>query len=207
MNHHLAESLFIFEMIGTSVFAISGALAACERRMDLFGGMVLALITAIGGGTIRDVILGHPAFWTQEPSCIWIILVFTILTFLCGRMLTKFSQWLLIFDALGLAVFSIEGTAKALETTYSPLVAVLLGIMTGVGGGIIRDTLSAEVPLILKKEVYATAALIGSVSYISLRGMNEYGLYIAILITLVIRLLAIRYKLSLPVMPFLSDHR
>ena len=163
------QIIYALDLFGVAVFAISGSLAAGRKRMDVFGVIVLGLVTALGGGTLRDMLLDSgPVFWVNDPGYILVAGGTSILTFIAVRILSVPGRGLLIFDAFGLAVFTVVGTAKALNVTDSLSVAVIMGIMTGVAGGMFRDVLSAEVPLVLRKEIYATAALCGSLVYLIL---------------------------------------
>ena len=200
MNEELI--IHILDLFGVAVFAASGALVAGRKRMDIFGVIVLGLVTALGGGTLRDILLNSgPVFWIADRSYLVIGTAAAALTFIIVRRHPAPIRALLLSDALGLAVFTLIGTAKTLETTGSQILAVVLGTMTGVAGGMIRDILSAEVPLILRKEVYATACICGSVIYVALNHLalpKPFLIVIPILTTLLLRVAAIRWGLSLP---------
>jgi uncharacterized membrane protein YeiH len=195
--------IFALDLFGVAVFAISGALAAGRKRMDIFGVVVLGIVTALGGGTLRDTLLDTgPVFWIIHPVYLLVATVFSLLTFFAARILKENRLGLLVSDAFGLAIFTAIGTAIALSSTDAKSVAVVMGIMTGTAGGVIRDVLSAEVPLILRKEIYATAALCGSFVYVVLDSMNFSSvlcLALSVVVTLLIRLAAIHWSLSLPV--------
>jgi uncharacterized membrane protein YeiH len=201
--------IYFLDLFGVAVFAVSGSLAAGRKHMDVFGVIVLGLVTAVGGGTLRDVLLdAGPVFWIEDPVYLLIAVASSLLTFIVVRAISIPWRGLLISDAIGLAVFMAIGTAKALAITNAPSVAIVMGIMTGVAGGMIRDVLSAEVPLILRKEIYATAALCGSVTYVSLLGFNVPDilcLLLSALMTLIIRLAAIHWEFSLPVFKSKDD--
>ena len=194
--------LYFLDLFGVAVFAITGSLAAEKKRMDLLGVLVLAIVTAVGGGTIRDVFLGvAPVFWVFAPIYILVALVTGIIIFIVVRFYKIHDKVLSIADAFGLAVFTVVGTQKALALGTNLGIAVLMGVMTGVVGGIIRDMLSGEIPLILKKEVYATASLCGAITYcgISLALKNQnLAIITSIIVTLGLRLSAIKWNLSLP---------
>ena len=189
---------------GTAVFAASGVLASRTKRLDFFGVIVIASVTALGGGTLRDVLLGsYPVSWVGDPSILWVTILIGAITFFLARFLresTTTSLLLSISDAVGLAVFSIVGTEKTISLGGSPLIAIVMGMITGVAGGLIRDLLVGEVPLILRREIYATAALLGAGAWILLRASvgDEAASAISIAITLLIRLLALRWNLRLP---------
>lgn len=195
--------MYLLDLFGIVVFAISGVLLASKLKMDPFGVIVLATVTAIGGGTIRDVILGAtPVFWIIQTDYIWVILVTCVLSLLLIRHPRRLPWYVLpVFDALGLAVFVAIGVDKALNYGASPLIAVIMGLITGCGGGIIRDVLAREIPMIFRKEIYATACIIGgSVQTLAIWGNVGMALatVIGIITTLTIRLAAIRWHLSLP---------
>lgn len=153
------------DLFGTAVFAISGVLAAREKQLDWYGGMVLAMVTAIGGGTFRDLVLGRtPVFWVADNIYLWVALAAAVATFPVIRLL-RVNRWLLWSDAFGLGLFTLIGCQAALATGASPLVAVIMGVATGTFGGMIRDLLCGRVPLVLKQEIYATAAVLGGVAY------------------------------------------
>lgn len=198
-----ADLIYALDLFGVAVFAVSGSLAAGRKHMDVFGVAVLGLVTALGGGTLRDILLdAGPVFWIEDRLYLLVATAAALLTFFSVRVISIPWRGLLISDAFGLAVFMAVGTAKSLAVTDSPVIAMIMGVMTGVAGGMIRDVLSAEIPLILRKEIYATAALCGSLAYIV---MMEFGLaatlslLLSALITLLIRLAAIHYNFSLPV--------
>lgn len=147
--------------IGVFVFALSGGLAASRRDMDGFGIMTVSLLPAIGGGTLRDLLLDQPVFWLDEPSTILIALSGGLLTVMVGERIARFKA-LIWFDAMGLALFSVIGAQAAHDLGYGPIVVVMMGTMTASFGGLIRDVVCNEVPLILREDIYATAALIGA---------------------------------------------
>ncbi|MCK8517340.1 trimeric intracellular cation channel family protein [Methylonatrum kenyense] len=193
----------LLDLFGTAVFAVSGALAAGRKHLDLFGVLVLAIVTAIGGGTLRDLTLGlTPVFWIQAPSYLWIASIAGLVTVLLARYRWLHRDFLPIADAIGLATFCVIGAERALAAGVHPATAVLMGVMTGVFGGMIRDVLCGEVPLVLRKELYATAALAGSsimvVLSLILPGM-AIAAWAGLLTALALRLAAIRWQLGLPV--------
>ncbi|WP_339386053.1 TRIC cation channel family protein [Vibrio caribbeanicus] len=195
--------LYFIDLFGTAVFAISGVLLAGRLKMDPFGVIVLASVTAIGGGTIRDMALGAtPVFWVKDTLYIGIILVTCLITIIVVRRPKRLAWWVLpVCDAIGLAVFVGIGVDKALQHQSSPMIAVIMGVITGCGGGIIRDVLAREIPMILRSEIYATACIAGGViQTLALEtDMNKDSALLAgILSTLIIRLGAIKWHLSLP---------
>ncbi len=195
--------LYYIDMFGTAVFAISGVLLAGRLKMDPFGVTVLASVTAIGGGTIRDMALGAtPVFWIINTTYLWVILITSLLTMMIVRRPKRQSWWVLpVCDAIGLAVFVGIGVEKAMIYQDSAFVAIIMGVITGCGGGIIRDVLAREIPMVLRSEVYATACIVGGIfqtSALQLGYSASSALAMGILTTLLIRLAAIRWNLSLP---------
>ncbi|GAB7219255.1 trimeric intracellular cation channel family protein [Vibrio comitans] len=195
--------LYFIDLFGTAIFAISGVLLAGRLRMDPFGVMVLASVTAIGGGTIRDMMLGAtPVFWIGDTSYIWVIIITSLITMLIVRRPKRVAWYLLpVCDAIGLAAFVGIGVEKALTYQDSHLIAVMMGVLTGCGGGILRDILAREIPMVLRSEVYATACMAGGSMHVGLLmfGLsNTNAMLGGIAVTLSIRLAAIRWHLSLP---------
>jgi uncharacterized membrane protein YeiH len=196
---------FALEHFGVAVSAVAGALAARGRQVDLFGVVVLALVTALGGGTIRDVCLGAtPVFWVQDPRYVVTAVVAGLGTFVFARRRDPPMNLLEIADAFGLAFFTMVGARKSLSFQAGPTIAIALGTMTGVAGGIVRDVLLNELPLVFRKEIrlYATAAMLGAGVYLALRVVHlpEPGpILVGMLTTLGLRLAAIRWDWSLPV--------
>lgn len=194
---------YFFDLCGTAVFALTGALAAGRHKMDPFGVTVLAAVTAVGGGTIRDAIIGAtPVFWLRDPNYLIVILATVGFTLVFIRRPRKVPQYTLpIADALGLALFTVIGAQKALSLGLNGMSAVIMGLITGVGGGIIRDVLCRQIPMVLRTEIYATASILGGIAYtLSLQlGMNsQTALWLSMLSALILRLAAIRWHLSLP---------
>ncbi|OGU35713.1 MAG: hypothetical protein A2068_06940 [Ignavibacteria bacterium GWB2_35_6b] len=201
--------LYFFDLLGGAVFAISGALMAGRKQMDLFGVLVLAGVTAMGGGTVRDLLLDKDVFWLHDINYIIVILVSALGTVLLKRFFEITNKVLLIADAFGLAFFSVLGTAKALSFDFSPLIAIIMGVVTGVVGGAIRDILCGEVPLILRKDIYATAAVLGGSIYsifIFINVSPNVSLIVALLSAAALRLAAIKWNLGLPVFNLITNN-
>ncbi len=194
--------IYILDLFGVAVFAITGSLAAGRKHMDLFGVVVLAIVTALGGGTIRDLVIGaKPVFWVSDPLYLFIATATAIAIFFIGRFYDLPNYTLLTADAFGLAVFTIVGAERALAFGISPGIAIVMGIMTGVAGGMLRDVLSGEVPLILSREIYATASLCGAIVFIVVYQSldnHAFAVIASIIATLSLRLSAIKWNLSLP---------
>ncbi|WP_035696128.1 trimeric intracellular cation channel family protein [Christiangramia portivictoriae] len=196
-------SLFnILDILGTIAFAISGALSAMNRRLDLFGIFIIAFVTAIGGGTVRDILIGDtPVTWMENTMYVYLIGVVTILAIIFRNKLNYLKKSLFLFDTIGLGVFTITGVETGIQNDLDPIISVALGAMTGTFGGVIRDILCNEIPVIFRKEIYATACLIGALAYILLYdlGMNADFIYLATALTVIsIRLVVVKYKVTLP---------
>lgn len=196
------DYISILDILGVFAFAISGALSAAEKKYDLFGVLFVASITAIGGGTIRDLLLGiTPVNWMSNYSYIITITVAVIFTYIFYKHILKWRKTLFIFDSVGLGVFTILGMEKALELGISWFFAIIMGVFSAVLGGVFRDTFNNDIPLILKKEIYATACFIGALllsTFNFLGFQSEWSIPITILIIIGIRVLSVKYKLYLP---------
>jgi uncharacterized membrane protein YeiH len=195
--------LHLLDLIGVAVFAISGALAAGRRRLDLIGVVVLAAVTAIGGGTIRDVLLDrHPIFWLSDPSYLYVIVGSALATLLYTRWGRVPWPTLDVADALGLALFSVAGAQIAERAKLPAAACVLLGTVTGSAGGVIRDVLTAQIPMVLQRgSLYATAALAGTSLYMILvrLGVAQRPAGLAgMVVVAALRLAAMRWELMLP---------
>lgn len=193
---------YALDLIGTFFFAVTGALAAGGRKFDLFGIVFTGFLTAVGGGTVRDLLIGnHPVFWMTDPAYLLVIVAAAALTFFLARRGVEPVTGLAVADAIGLGVFTVIGIRVALAAGLSPLMAALMGMVTGVMGGVFRDLVCGRVPLILQKEIYATACLLGGGLYFILkwRGLTDDLLLVTCaLAVMVIRLASMKLKLSLP---------
>lgn len=192
----------VLDTLGLIAFAISGSLAAMEKKMDFFGVFIIALVTAIGGGTLRDVLIGNtPVTWLQNLQTFYIILGSTVFTILFRNKLRIFRTSLFLFDTIGIGVFTLVGIETGLAINLSPIVCILLGTITACCGGMIRDILCNEIPVILRKEIYATACLLGGVMFFVLKMLHLPDDMVSIVTASTIiltRLLAVRYHWSLP---------
>lgn len=190
------------DLLGVAVFAISGTLQAARRRLDPFGALVLAVVTAIGGGTLRDLLLDQrPIFWISAPDYLLVIALATALTIIVGRWYAPPHQILAVADAAGLALFTISGTEIANRAGVHPAIAVTMGAITGCAGGLLRDLLCAQLPLLLHRDIYATAALAGAATYLLLAAAGvpeQAATLLAMAATFGLRLIAIRRDLHLP---------
>jgi uncharacterized membrane protein YeiH len=194
--------LYILDLIGTAAFAASGAWAGVRRDMDLFGVLVLGMVTATGGGTLRDMLLGDfPPFCLKNETYLFISIAVSLAVFFQHRRLGFLQHPLLYFDAIGLGTFVVIGTGKGLEYQMGFIGAVCMGIITATAGGVVRDVLSNQVPLILRKEVYASACLAGGALMFLLHHTPMPPVLVATVAALTVitlRLLAIRHNWSLP---------
>ena len=195
---------YFLEQFGVTVAAITGVLAARDKQVDLFGVLVLALVTAFGGGTIRDILLGQlPVFWIADQSFILNATASAVLVFFLVRFHELPMTVLMVADAFALALFTMIGTRKGLAFPVAPSIAVLLGVTTGVAGGILRDLLIGEIPLVFRREIYlyATAAFGGASAFVCLQhysGSAKWNSILGTLVTPLLRLAGIRWRIALP---------
>jgi uncharacterized membrane protein YeiH len=192
--------LTILDLIGVAVFAISGALVASRKQMDLVGFVFLGTVTGIGGGTVRDLVLGQaPVFWVKEPAYLAVCVAASAFTFFAAHVPRSRLVLLIWLDAIGMALFAVLGAEKAL--IYGPIVAAAMGMITAVMGGMIRDILGGESPVILRKEIYATAALLGAVVFLLAINLvpREPALLAGFIVALALRGFALKKGWSLPI--------
>lgn len=197
----LIDIIQIVDYTGTFVFAISGIMAGVEKKFDLFGVFILGLVTAVGGGTLRDLLIGStPVGWLKDPLYLYLIVGAVLFCYIFGNQLKRLTRGFFLFDTIGIALFTILGLNKTLDIGLSPVIAVMMGIVSAVFGGVIRDVLSSQVPLIFRKEIYAFACLVGAIVYliVNLSGLENAAILISIIIVLIIRILAIKKHWHLP---------
>lgn len=196
------ELQYALELVGTFVFAISGALAVREKEHDLFGAGFTGFITAIGGGTLRDILLdSYPLVWIGDIHFLYSILLGVLAAFIFPNLLSRLRKTFFLFDTLGIGFFTVLGVEKALSLGVRPEIAAIMGMFSAVMGGVIRDTLTNDIPILFRKEIYASACLAGAVIYLVLSYLGlerSYNLLISMSIIISIRLIAMKYKLSLP---------
>ena len=193
--------LLMLDYLGTFAFAASGALKGARKRMDIFGMAVLAVVTAIGGGTTRDLLLNEQPFWLKDINYLLLALLATVDILFLYRLVTRFESALVFFDAIGLGVFTVIGASRAIEHEMSGVMVVTLACLTGVGGGIIRDVLARDVPLIFQKEIYASATIIGATLFwllIKIGVPPAVAMPVTAALVTTVRLLSVRYGFSLP---------
>lgn len=194
--------IYYLDLVGTFVFAISGVLTASNKKFDVFGASVIAFVTAVGGGTIRDILIGdYPVGWIRDLNYLYVILIAIVVSTVFKKYIATLRKTLFLFDTIGIGVFTIIGVQKSLSFDISPIIAVMMGTISAVFGGVIRDILCNETPLIFRKEIYATPCIIGGFTYLALRKTN-IDLSIISVITAVsiigVRLFAVKKNWSLP---------
>lgn len=194
---------YTLELLGTGFFSISGALAANDKsKPDWFGVTFIGFITSIGGGSVRDILLGsYPLVWVRDVNIIYAIIAGIVMASLFFKTLIKLRRTFFLFDTLGIAMFTVLGTEKALSFGVSPLIAAIMGMFSAVMGGVLRDVLTNEIPVIFKKEIYATACLSGSLLYMALSHFTDnrnLNIILAMLLIFSLRIVAIKFNLSLP---------
>src|SRR5690606_3830340 len=193
--------IYCIDLLGTMVFAISGAMAANRSGIDIFGATFTGFVTAIGGGSLRDVFLNLRPIWVDDSNYLVAILIGVIISIVANKQLYRLARTLTFFDALGIGFFCVVGVQKSLTYESTQTAAVILGVFSAVMGGVIRDTLMNETPLIFRKEIYATACLSGAIMYMILGSWGidtAINAFVSTVTVSVIRLVAVKYKLSLP---------
>lgn len=193
---------FLIEILGTISFAMSGSFAAMQKRLDPFGVLIIAFVTSVGGGTIRDLLLDVPVFWMHDLMMCTVIFITCLVSMIFKSVEKKFRVTLFIFDSIGLGLFTIVGIQKGLSAELHPLICLTLGTITGCFGGIIRDILLNRIPLIFRKEIYATACILGGSVFLLLVKYGSFT-YIfvqisTILLIVAIRTFAVKYQWQIP---------
>jgi uncharacterized membrane protein YeiH len=199
----LARLVAALDLAAIALFAATGALVASRKQMDIFGFALLGTVAGIGGGTLRDILLGElPVFWVKRPEIIVVCVVAASVTFFTAHLVQSRYRLLLWLDAVGLAVYAVLGAEKALAVGAGPVVAIVMGVVTGTFGGIIRDVLGGEVPLLLRRDIYVTAALIGAATYVGADALalaTPLGWAAGVAACFLVRALALVFGWSLPV--------
>ena len=193
---------FIIDILGTIAFAISGVLVAMDKKLDVFGVLIIAFVTAVGGGTLRDLLIGiKPVGWLNAPMHLLIIVITVILAILFVKQLKYIKKSLFLFDTIGIGLYTMVGIEKGLAANLSPVMCIALGTITACFGGVVRDILCNEIPVIFRKEIYATVCILGGLVYFLLIQFpidNTISYSMAILTIIIMRVLAVRFKISLP---------
>jgi uncharacterized membrane protein YeiH len=194
--------IYLLEILGTVAFAASGSLTAISKRMDPFGIFIIAFVTSLGGGTLRDILLGKtPVAWMSNLDLVYIIILTVILSILFRKRINYLRKSLFLFDTIGLGIFTIGGVEIGIQADLHPIISIILGTLSGSFGGVIRDILCNEIPIIFRREIYATACIIGGIVFIGLSQISIpptiiYTATIAIII--LVRIAAVRFQLTLP---------
>lgn len=189
----------ILDQIGILTFAISGARLALSKKFDPFGALFIAGVTAIGGGTLRDILLNKPVFWLHDATPLLTIILGVIITIIFRKKIVTINRTLFIFDTIGLGVFVAIGLRVAIDANLGPIQAIIIGTITAIFGGVTRDILSNEIPLIFRKEMYATTCILGGIFYLLVGYLNTPSwvtLMSTILFVIVLRIIAIKFKIS-----------
>ena len=195
------EFFLIIDVLGTIAFAVSGALTAMKKQMDLFGIFIIAFVTSVGGGTLRDVLIDTDITWMRDLTFVYVILGATVFTIFFRKYLTYLRRSLFLFDTIGIALYTIVGVQKGIAADFPPLICVALGTMSACFGGVIRDILCNEIPVIFRKNIYATACIVGGFVYFLLLKTSLGADVIVIIagsVVITIRLLAVTFNWSLP---------
>ena len=194
--------IYALDLIGTFVFAISGLLLASSKKLDLFGASVIAFITAVGGGTLRDVLVGsQPVGWMEDLNYLLVIGLGIVFGLFFKRVFEKLRKTMFMFDSIGIGLFTILGIQKTLGLGLSPVIALMMGTISAVFGGVLRDTLVNEIPLIFRKEIYATACLLGGLLYLLLDEFSvhsDWKILITINFIIILRIFAVKKRWSFP---------
>ena len=193
--------LLIIDILGTIAFAVSGGLTAMKKRLDLFGIFIIAFVTAVGGGTLRDILIDAPVTWMHDLTFFYVIVIATVLAVVFRRKLNYVRRSLFLFDTIGIALYTIVGVEKGIAAGFSPVICVALGTISACFGGVIRDILCNEIPVIFRKNIYATACIVGGFAYFLLLKTTlttDFVVLISGAIVILIRLLAVIFNLALP---------
>jgi uncharacterized membrane protein YeiH len=191
----------ILDILGLIAFSISGVLSSLKKRMDAFGILIIAFVTSVGGGTLRDVLLGVPVMWMQDLTYVYVIFFTVVLAVVFRKKLVYLRKSLFLFDTLGIGLYTVAGVEKGIAEGHSAIICVALGTMSACFGGVIRDILCNDIPQIFQREIYATACILGGLSYFVFLRLNfPVGLIFILsgLVVIVVRLSAVIFKLSLP---------
>ncbi len=193
---------FTIDILGTIAFAISGVLVAMEKKLDLFGVFIIAFVTAIGGGTLRDLLIGNtPVVWMRDAVYISTVVITVVLAISFVNQLKYLRKSLFLFDTIGIGLYTLVGVEKGIEAGLLPVMCIALGTITASFGGVIRDILCNEIPVIFRKEIYATACILGGASFFLFKQLpiaSNYAFVAAIIVVIGFRLLAVKFDIRLP---------
>lgn len=195
------DYLLFIDILGVIAFAISGVLIAMKKRMDAFGVLIIAFVTSVGGGTLRDVLIGFPVAWMRNLTYVYVIVATTIFAIIFRKKLSYLRKSMFLFDTIGIGLYTVVGVEKGISAGLPAVMCIAVGTMSACFGGVIRDILCGEIPVIFRKEIYATACILGGTSYFLLIKLNVpqgWVFIIAGLVVILSRSLAVYFKLSLP---------
>lgn len=197
----LPVAAYYFELIGVAIFAVTGVLAVVRRDLDMFGALILGMVTAVGGGTLRDLMIRAPIFWFNDFNYVWAAVLGALLAFWLAKYMRSTMPPLLYLDAFGAALFTIAAASKVMTMGFGGPIAVLMGVLTGIGGGLIRDVLAGRTTLLMSRDIYATPILLGCTIFVLLRGITEtfgYAGFIGAAVIFAVRSAAIHWHLQMP---------
>jgi uncharacterized membrane protein YeiH len=194
--------VYVIDILGTFAFAVSGALVALDKKFDMFGVLIIAFVTAVGGGMLRDVLIdAHPINWIGNLDYLYTIFIAVVFTFLFKSKIAYLSKTMFLFDTIGISVFTLLGLEKGLSFNLHPIIALIMGVISAVFGGVLRDVLTNKVPLIFEKEIYASACLAGGIIYLILNYFKveeNINFIISAAVVIIIRAIVVRFHLELP---------
>ena len=194
--------IYVIDILGTFAFAVSGALVALDKKFDMFGVLIIAFVTAVGGGMLRDVLIdAHPINWIGNLDYLYTIFIAVVFTFLFKSKIAHLSKTMFLFDTIGISVFTLLGLEKGLSFNLHPIIALIMGVISAVFGGVLRDVLTNKVPLIFEKEIYASACLAGGIIYLILNYFKveeNINFIISAAVVVIIRAIVVRFHLELP---------
>jgi uncharacterized membrane protein YeiH len=195
------DYILMIDIFGVVAFSISGVLSSLRKRMDAFGILIIAFVTSVGGGTLRDVLLGLPVMWMQDMTYVYVIIVTSVLAVIFRKKLSYLRKSLFLFDTLGIGLYTVVGVEKGISQELPAIICVALGTMSACFGGVIRDILCNDIPQIFRNQIYATACILGGLSYFVFLKLNfpeSLIFFISGLVVIIVRLSAVIFKISLP---------
>jgi uncharacterized membrane protein YeiH len=195
------DYILMIDIFGVVAFSISGVLSSLRKRMDAFGILIIAFVTSVGGGTLRDVLLGLPVMWMQDMTYVYVIIATSVLAVIFRKKLSYLRKSLFLFDTLGIGLYTVVGVEKGISQELPAIICVALGTMSACFGGVIRDILCNDIPQIFRNQIYATACILGGLSYFVFLKLNfpeSLIFFISGLVVIIVRLSAVIFKISLP---------